>query len=103
MKLIVPISSFLLAMVVYFMTGIYAGIHTTISYLFSIDAVQDQWRSKLVSLNEGLSGWIIMIALVSTALAVVSITNKFCSRIIGMIVLIISILSVLLSLLTRFM
>ena len=102
MKIIVPIASFLLALVVYFMVGIYGDIDQVIVYLFSIDAVQDHWKSKLIHLNDGLSGWMIMIALVSAALAVVSITNKFCNRIIGVIVLIISILSVLLSLMTRF-
>lgn len=103
MKIIVPISSFLLALTVYFLAGIQGCIHQVIVKLLAIDAVNDPLNSDLVRINGQLSFLTIMTAMVSAALAVVSITNKFCHRIIGVIVLIISILSVLLSLIIRFM
>jgi hypothetical protein len=97
MKIFIPISSFLLAVTAYYLKGIQGGIHTVLVRLYTTDAVDDQLRSKLVALNDGLFFWAFIIALISTALAFFSIYYKFCYRIAGVILLVISVLSVLCS------
>ena len=97
MKIIVPISSFLLAVISFYCKGIHMNSHLAIVKLYSIDAVDQQLKSEIVALIEHYSFFALVIGLISTAIAAASIYNKLCHKILGTVILIISVLSVMCS------
>ena len=98
MKIIIPISNFLLALTVFYLKYIESSIALALVKLYSIDAVNRQLRLEITAVEHKVFNLAIIIALISTAIAAVSIYNKLCNKIIGVILLLFSVLCFLCSL-----
>lgn len=96
--MIIPASSFLLTLVAFHLKGVQLSIDTMLVKLYSIDAVNQQLKSEITALSNQIFLGIIIIALISSVMATVSIYHKLCNKIIGTILVLISVLSVLFSL-----
>lgn len=80
------------------MKSIQVGMHDTIAKLYMIDDVSNPLRAKFVIGNDSIIIPVMIIALISVGLAVVSVYNKLCHEFIGYILLVVSVLSFLCSL-----
>jgi len=95
---IIPISNLLLALSVLYLKIIYGQIHSFLVKLYSIEDINNDLKQTLGIINHQLNLLIIFLATMSIVVAVVSIQNKLCNRIIGIFLLLISFLSLVFSL-----
>ena len=98
MKVLIPASSFLLALIAFYLKNLQWSIDTKLTKLFSIDAVNQQLRLEIISISHQIFFLVICITIISIVIAAISIYNKLCNKIMGTTVLLISILSFLCSL-----
>ncbi len=98
MKIIIPVSSFLLALTAFYLKGVEFGMQVPLAKLYAMDTVDRQLRLDILGVSHDIFFVVTVIALIATALAVVSIYNKLCHKIIGIILLLFSVMSVLCSL-----
>lgn len=98
MKVIIPASSFLLALAAFYLKQIQCSIDLQIAKLFTLDAVNEHLKSDMIALSHQFFYWIILIAVISAVIASVSLYHKLCNKIMGTILLLISVVSILFSL-----
>jgi FtsH-binding integral membrane protein len=98
MKIIIPVSSFLLALSAFYLKGIQWSLDTTLVKLYSIDAVNEKLKSELLAYSHRIFYLVIVIAMIAIAIAAASIYNKLCNKVAGIILVIFSVLSFLCSL-----
>jgi hypothetical protein len=95
---IVPVSSLFLSL-----SAIYlkfnCGMQMYIAELFNIDGVRQETRSALVGIETKISHLAIFLAIMSIALGVVSLHSRLCNKIVGIILLSISFVSLAFSIL----
>ncbi len=99
MNKFIPVLSFLLSLLSLSLKYLHLSSQTTVSTLFTIESVDAQLKSEMVKFADGYAFFAFATGLISTVMAAVSIHSKFCNKSIGIILLIISFLSVLFSLL----
>lgn len=92
LKILIPLSSFLLALLAGYLRSMQMSMHWTIAKLYMIEDVSDPVRHQFVSYDDTVLSLSMLISLISIVLAVVSLYDKLCNRIIGGILLSISIL-----------
>jgi hypothetical protein len=98
MKIFFSVLSLLLAVIVFYLKNIQWSIDTILMELYNIDVVKEQMKMQIMTLSHQLFNIAIIIAIISLAIAIVSIKNKLCNKISGVVLLLISVLSVLCSL-----
>jgi hypothetical protein len=99
MKIMTPISSFLLIITSYYLKGIQWSLSSSLAELYVIDGVSKQFRLRMIGYSHSIFNVVIVVALVAIALAVATIRNKSrWYKVIGVLLLIFSILSFLCSL-----
>ena len=98
MKIIIPILNLILVLVSFSLKYFYLFSQSALARLYTIDAVDRQLKSEILKSIEGYTFFALTIGLISTVMAVVLMHNKLCNKIIGGILLRISVLSVLFSL-----
>jgi len=95
MKILIPSSSFLLSLIALFLKKLQMSIDAKLSILHSIDAVSQQLRLEINSISHQLYILVVCIAILSFVIAVVSIYNKLCNKIIGATLLLVAFFSFL--------
>jgi hypothetical protein len=95
---IVPVSSLCLSLYSIYLK-IYCGMQTPITELYSIDGVRQETRLAFVGIETEINHLAIFLAIMSIALGVVSLHSRLCNKIVGIILLSISFISLAFSIL----
>lgn len=98
MKLILPVLSFVLSVLVFCLKNIYGGYHWIVAKMYAIQSINSKIKDDLISLNNDLFQFNIFIALVSIALTFYLIKNKLPNKNISMLLFIVAVASFLFTL-----
>lgn len=90
MKLILPILSFILSALVFYLKNIYAGYHWIVAKMYAI-SINNKIQDDLVTLNGDLFQFNMFIGLVSILLSFYLIKNQLPSRNISILLFIIAV------------
>ncbi len=97
---IIPVSSLLLALIAIHLKLIYGSLHSAITKIYGIKDISLEVRQQFNTVNSRIALLTIIIAILSVGISTVCLNKKLCSRWIGIILLVISCISFLVSLLS---
>ena len=100
MKKMIPISNLFLVFTTVYLKIIYGSFHSAIVKLYSIKDIDPVLRQGFVGINSQLSLLTIVVATLSVVISIACLSNKLCSRSIGIILLVLSSISFLFSLIS---